>query len=75
MLLRQQAVNAGHADVGDQLDRVAHQPRGHHGLFGYRQVTGARADHGNRSLAGNGLSLRERDGSGRLMKLRVRFDG
>jgi hypothetical protein len=48
--LRQQAMNAGHADVGDQLDRVAHQARGHHGFFGHRQIAGSGADHGDGSL-------------------------
>src|ERR1039458_8971585 len=67
-------MNSGHANVGDQLDRVSHQTRGHHGLFGHWQVAGAGADHGDSSLAGSGRSLHKRDGASSLMKLGARLD-
>jgi hypothetical protein len=51
VLLRQQPMNAGHAHVGDQLHRVAHQPRRHRGLFGHGQVAGPGANHAHGSLA------------------------
>ena len=56
-LLRQQAVNAGHAHVGDQLHGVAHQARGNGGFLGHGQVAGAGADHADGSLARRGRSL------------------
>ena len=72
--MRQQPVNASYANVGNQLDSVAHQPRSHHGFLGHRQIAGARANHGDHSLAGNGCSLCERYGARHLMKFGARFN-
>jgi len=62
--LREQAVNAGYADVGDELDCVAHESGGDYGFFGDGQVAGAGADDHDSSLAlGNVRALREGDGA------------
>ena len=75
LLLRKQAMDAGDADVGDQLDGVAHQARGNGGFFGNGQVAGAGADHADGSFAGGGVRLRERDGAGGFVILRARLSG
>ena len=42
---------AGYADIGDELDGIAHEARGYHGFFGNGQVAGAGADYDDGSLA------------------------
>jgi hypothetical protein len=68
-------MNAGDAYVGNELDGVAHEARGDHGFFGYGQIAGSGADHGDGSLAGNSGRLGERDGTCCLVELGAGFDG
>ncbi len=74
MLLRKQAVNAGHAYVGDEFDSVAHEADGDHGFFGNGQIAGAGADYSDGSLAGNGGRLSEGDGASGFVELGAGFD-
>ena len=70
VLLGEQAMDAGDADVGDELDGVAHEARGDGGFFGDGQIAGAGADDGDGSLAWGGGGLGEGDGSGRSRETR-----
>ena len=74
-LLRQQAMDAGHAHVGNQFDGVAHEARGDGGLFGNGQIAGAGADHGDRAFARRCRRLREGDGARGLVKFGARLGG
>jgi len=67
--LREQAVNAGDAYVGDEFDRVAHEAGGDDGFFGDGKVAGAGADNGDGALPlRNVRALGEGDGAGGLVK-------
>ena len=51
LAMREQPVQAGHADVEDPLDPVARQLGGQGRLLGDRHVGGPRADHRDRAAA------------------------
>jgi hypothetical protein len=48
--LGEEAMDAGDADVGDELDGVAHEAGGDRGFFSNGQVAGAGADDADSSL-------------------------
>ena len=60
----EQAVDAGHADVVDGLDLVAHDLGGNNSFLGHRNIGRTGAQHGDGALAfGQGL-VRDGDGAG-----------
>src|ERR1017187_2507108 len=59
-----EAVDAGHADIVDGVDFIAHQFRGDPGFLGDRHIAGAGANHGDAAFAVNGAVAPETDGAG-----------
>src|ERR1035441_4847365 len=58
-----EAVDAGHADIVDGVDFIAHQFRGNPGFLGDRHIAGAGADHTDAAFAVNGAVAPETDGA------------
>src|ERR1035438_6564024 len=61
-----EAVDAGHPDIVDGVDFIAHQFRGDPGFFGHRHIAGAGADHTDAAFAINGAVAPKTDGAGEV---------
>jgi hypothetical protein len=65
-VLGQQAMQPGNANIGHQIDMVAHQLGGNSRLFGYRQIAGAGAYDSDLPLSNQRILEVKRDAAARL---------